>query len=141
MTERAYRRLVDAKYSESFALGTADGTTQSTGFNLGALNARGHRPENVDLEMSAPALSTTQLPDADTAIYSVESDDNASFTSAKIVADKVLVQTGAGGAGAAAAKQRFRLPPDCEQYVRVKCVLAGGTGDCSAASCAVSLRF
>jgi len=139
--DRAQHNVKDASLSESKALGTADGTVQTTGFDLGALSARGARLEDCELEISAPVLTTTELPDADTCTYSVESDDNSSFSSAKIVADKVLVQTGAGAAGAAAAKARFRLPSDCEQYVRVKAVLAGGTGDCSGKSMVVSVLF
>lgn len=138
---RASQRLVDATFKETLALGTADGTVQTTGFNLGALSARGARLADCELEVVAPALTTTELPDADTCTYSVETDDNSGFSSAKIIADKILVQTGAGAAGAATATVRFRLPSDCEQYVRVKAVLAGGTGDCSGKSLVASLVF
>jgi len=51
----------------------------------------------------------------------------------------VLVQTGAGGAGAAAATARFAIPSDCERYVRVTATNSG-TGDASGASMTVNLK-
>jgi hypothetical protein len=141
--DRADHKVKDASFIETKALGTADATVTSGAMDLGALSARGARLEHGDceLEIQAPALNTTQLPDADTNTYSIETDDDVAWGSAKIIADKVIVQTGAGGAGAAAVTERFRLPSNCERYVRVKSVLAGGTGDCSGASMTVSLLF
>ena len=140
-TLRAIKRLVDATLRKVFALGTADGTTQSAAIDLGrVLTARGHHPEGLEIEIEAPALTTTELPDADTATYSIEMDTVSNFASPTVVEDTVIVQTGAGGAGAAAQTNRFRLPLDLEQFVRVKCVLAGGTGDCSGKNCTVTVR-
>jgi len=139
--DRPDRGVQDATFVESKALGTADATVQTTGFDLGAMSDRGVFEAGVELEISAPALNTTQLPNADTCTYSVEHDDAVGFGTVAILADKVLVQTGAGGAGAAAAIAKFKLPSDVKRYVRVKAVLAGGTGDCSAASMVVSLNF
>lgn len=141
MTDRANARAADAQLKETLALGTADGTVQTTGFDLGALTARGARLADCELKISAPALTTTELPDADTCTYSIETDDNSSFSSAKIVNAAILVQTGAGGAGADAAAVRFKPPSDCERYIRVKAILAGGTGDCSGSSLTASLLF
>lgn len=142
MTTRAQRMLKDAAvHDEAWALGTSDGTTQSAAIDLGPLSARGVREADIELEIVAPALNTTQLPDADTCTYSIESDDNSGFSSAAIVADKVLVQTGAGGAGAATATLRLRIPPQVERYIRVKAILAGTTGDCSGANVQTSIRF
>ena len=140
--DRAQPKVKDTTFEETKALGTADATVTTTGFDLGALSARGaFLAEPLELLIEAPALNTTQLPDGDTNTYSIETDDNSGFSSAKILADKVILQTGAGGAGALAAIARFRLPTDVEQFLRVKSVLAGGTGDCSGASMIVSLRF
>jgi len=141
--DRAQHNVKDASFVETKALGTADGTVATDGMDLGALSARGARLEQGDCELKieAPALNTTQLPNADTNTYSIETDEDVAFGSPKVLADKVIVQTGAGGAGAAAVTARFRLPSDCERYVRVKSVLAGGTGDCSGASMTASLLF
>ena len=141
--DRANHNITDASFVKTIALGTSDGTVVTVGMDLGALSDRGARLEQGDceLQIEAPALNTTQLPDADTNTYSIETDDDVAFGSAKIIADKVIVQTGGGGAGAAAVTERFRLPSKCERYVRVKSILAGTTGDCSAATLTASLLF
>jgi len=139
--DRTGKLLIDADFDENLTLPTADGTVQTTGFDLGAIGDRDVRPDELEIWIRSPALNTTQLPDADTLTWSVESDDNSGFTSALIVADKVMVQTGAGGAGAAAKECRFKIPPGCERYVRIKAVAAGGTGDISGSSADVSLVF
>ena len=143
MVDRANHNLKDASFVKAKALGTSDGTVVTEGMDLGALSARGARLEHGDceLQIEAPALDATQLPNADTNTYSIETDDDVAFGSAKIIADKVIVQTGAGGVGAAAVTERFRLPSNCERYVRVKSILSGTTGDCSGASMTVSLVF
>lgn len=141
MADRATMRIADANLKETKALGTSDATVTTTGFDLGAIAARGAFLADCELEIQAPILTTTELPNSDTNTYSVETDDNSGFSSAKIIADKVILQTGAGGTGAAAVTERFRLPSNCERYVRVKSVLAGTTGDCSGKSMIVSLLF
>lgn len=140
-TDRRDRGRKDAGYVETKALGTSDATVTTTGFDLGAMTPAGAFEAGCELEISAPALNTTQLPNADTCTYSVESSVDSAFSSPIVVADKVLVQTGAGGAGAAAAVEKFKLASNIERYVRVKAVLAGTTGDCSGASMVVSLLF
>jgi len=140
MVDRAQPLVQDANFDEDLTLPTADGTVQTTGFDLGAMSARGAFLAQCELRISSPALNTTQLPNDDTLTYSVEAcDDNSSWD--VVLADEVLVQTGAGGAGAAAAVARFRLPSDCPRYIRVKAIAAGGTGDISGASADVSLLF
>ena len=139
--DRANQRLRDATLTETLALGTADGTVQTAGFDLGALSARGARLADCELKLEAPALTTTQLPDADTCTYSVEACAEPLFGSPTVLTSALLVQTGAAGAGAAAAEARFGLPTDCLQYIRVKAVLAGGTGTCVAASLVASIVF
>jgi len=140
--DRASHNVKDASFVQTKALSNGAGNVVTDGFNLGSLTARGARLEHGDCELKieAPGLTTTQLPDSETMTYSIETDDNSGFSSAKILADKVILQTGAGGAGAAAVTARFKLPSDCEQYVRVKATKTG-TGDCSTVSMTVSLLF
>ncbi|MBN2132872.1 MAG: hypothetical protein JW741_25460 [Sedimentisphaerales bacterium] len=141
MVARANHNIKDASFVKTIALGTADATVVTVGMDLGALTARGARLEDCELLIEAPALDTTQLPNGDTNTYSIETDDDVAFGSAKIVANGVIIQTGAGGVGAAAATARFKIPSDCERYIRVKSILAGGTGDCSGVSMTASLLF
>jgi hypothetical protein len=90
--------------------------------------------------VTAPALDASALPDGKAMTYAVECDDDPDFASPRTVADAVIVQTGAGGAGAAGATARVRLPTDCERYVR--CTATGSAaGDASAASMAMQMLF
>ena len=75
---------------------------------------------NCELLLSAPALATGELGDGATMKYAIETDDNSGFSSATTLIVDAIVQTGAGGAGAAAATKRFTLPTNVERYVRAK---------------------
>ncbi len=136
--QRGYE-LGDAQLRQTAALPDGAAATQVTGLDLGhGVNGSHVAPHEILIE--APALTTTELPDTETMTYSIETDDNAAFSSATIVDADVLVQTGAGGAGAAAAEQRYRLPTTCERYVRLKATNSGA-GDASGKSMTFSLKF
>jgi len=90
--------------------------------------------------LTAPALTVGELADTQTITYSIEMDDNAAFSSATVLAASVLVQTGAGGAGAAAGTHRFKLPSNCERYVRHKATKAGAS-NASTASMTSQILF
>lgn len=131
------RLLEDADLKETdTALPTADGTSYSRDFDLGDDARKG---ENFELHLSHPALTTTHLPDADTLTANIVA--GASSNPTTVILGAVLVSTGAGGAGAAAAEKQVRLPSDCPRYVRVQWVAAGGTGDMSAVDATAALRF
>lgn len=140
--DRANHGVKDASLIKTKTLPAAESTNTATdGIDLGVLSARGARLEDCELLISAPALGATPLPDTKTMTYSVESDDNSAFSSAKIVADKLIVQTGADAAGADAAAARFKIPSDCERYLRVKATAGAGTADASGSSVTASLLF
>jgi len=127
--EFTFRRQ-DAELNESKALPAAQSTAvNQTAIDLGQTPAQGALLAGCELEIGAPALGATPLPNGTTLTYSVEdSADNLSFAT---IADAVLVQTGAAGAGAAAATKRFRLPTSVRRYVRAVATTGAGTGDCS----------
>lgn len=131
------RNIVDDNYNETdVALPTADGTSYSTTIDLGDVDFVG---ENLELSITVPDLTVTHLPNADTLTVSVLA--GAATDPTAVIADAVVVYTGAGGAGATGSTTRFRLPSTCPRYVRVKFVAAGGTGDMSAVDAVVGLRF
>lgn len=137
MANEFARNIKDASLNEiDVALPTSDGTTYSADIDLGA---EAYKGENYELEISVPALTTTHLPDADTLTANVCAGASAEPTT--VLLGAVSVQTGAGGAGAAAKTTRVRLPSNCPQYVRVQFVAAGTTGDMSAVDAVVGLRF
>lgn len=98
------------------------------------------KTEQVELEVSIPALSTTIVPDSRTVTVSVETATDSGFSA---VAQTILydVLTGAGGAGVGAYLKRIRFPSNCARYARIKIALGASTTDGSAVSCTPSLRF
>jgi len=133
-------QLKDAKFIETKALSNGAGSVNSDGFDLGQMTARGARLPEVEGKITAPALTTTQLPDSETMTYKVEHADQSNYGDAVTLYDAVLVQTGASGEGAAAASARYRIPSDCKRYVRIVATKTG-TGDCSTVSLTHELVF
>jgi len=126
--------MKDALLKQTKALPTAAaGSTSTTGIDLGE-STRGDFLADVEFLLSAPALTTTMLPDTKTATYIIEHDTDSAFGTAATLIDKAIVQTGAAGAGAAAATYRFRLPTTVKRYVRAKCTLGANTTDSSTLS-------
>lgn len=132
-------RVKDANLIKTKALPNGATTVYSDPLDIGRKTSAGNALAEVELLIEAPALSTTELPDGQTMKYNVQACALSDFSSgAYYVAKEVLVQTGAGGAGAAAASARFRLPSDCVRYVRVAAVNSG-TGNASGKSMTVSV--
>lgn len=100
--------LSDAALNVSGAL--PNGATTSTVVFDTATSNRADQSGRMEYEIQAPALTTGQLADAATMTYAVLMSANADGSSPVLIYDKVLVQTGAGGVGAAANSARFRLP-------------------------------
>jgi hypothetical protein len=133
--------LKDNQLVLSKALSNGAGSTVTDGVDLGHnAAALGRNLADFELLIESPALTTTELPDTETYSYSIETDDNAAFGSAKVLHANVMVQTGAGGAGAAAKSERVRLPSNVERHVRVRGTKTG-TGDASAKTFSASFMF
>ncbi len=103
--------------------------------------ARGKMLADCEIEVSAPALTTTMAPDTRTMTYSLEHDTDPAFGGAVVLHPSLIVQTGAGGAGAPAAKARYRLPVDVKRYVRLKVTAGASITDSSAVSAELALLF
>ncbi|MCC6425126.1 MAG: hypothetical protein IT447_16755 [Phycisphaerales bacterium] len=85
--------------------------------------------------LTAPAVTTAQLPDAKTFTYAVIHSDNADLSSPATLFPTVVVQTGAAGAGAAGASWRGKIPSTARRYIGFSITpAASGTGDASAAT-------
>jgi hypothetical protein len=63
----------------------------------------------------------------------VQHDTDSAFGTAVTIAADILTQTGAGGAGAAAAEVRYKFPTTVNRYVRVRAIKSAA-GDASALS-------
>lgn len=121
------------------ALPNGAANVTSTSIDLGH-GANGGNLADHEFLIEAPAVNTTQLPNAQTLIYDVVTSDNADLSSPTTAVTAALTQTGAGGVGAAAASQRVRLPTDCKRYVGLKCTKSGA-GDASGSEATFSLKF
>lgn len=132
--------VADALLRQTKALPNGAASATTDGFDL-ELTTRGSltgmKPE---LYIEAPALTTAEQPDGKTTIYSVEHADDAAFSGVAVLYSAVLTQTGAGGAGSAAATRRLPLPTDVKRYVRVKAT-GSTTGNNSTKSMTTSLLF
>jgi hypothetical protein len=132
--------IKDAALSKSKALPAAAGSVYTDTLDL-ETGSHGQVLAECELHVSAPALNTTQLPDTKTMTYSVEHDTDPAFGTVATLFPTVIVQTGAGGAGAAASDVRLRVPLDVKRYVRVKALGGAAIGDCSGASVTAELLF
>jgi hypothetical protein len=116
--DRANQLLKDADLRQTKALGNGAVNVVTNSIDLGAVGNRGARMGDFEILISAPAVGN--LTDAATVKYQVECDTISNMGSPTVLAKEVIVQTGAGGAGATAATARFRIPSDCQRYVAVR---------------------
>lgn len=128
----------DVGLTKSVDLPNGAATTNSAAIDLGE-NNRSDFVADCEVIISAPALSVTLLPDTQTVTYSLRQSPNANLSGDSELAAGQILQTGAGGAGAAAATRRFRLPTNVQRYVFLRCVKTGAA-DASGAAAEVSLR-
>jgi hypothetical protein len=125
----------------SAALPNGAATTYSAGIAVGV--AGYPVVDAFELNISLPVLTTGEQPDAKTVIYSLQHDDDAAFGSPVTIPgyEQIGIQTGAGGAGAAAQPNiRVRLPTNCKANVRLKMV-GSATGNSSTKSATIGRRW
>lgn len=109
--------------------------TSASSIDTGKSTSMGVQVADVEYLLTAPAVTTAQLPDAKTFTYDIIHSDNADLSLPATLFTSVIIQTGAGGAGAAAAEWRGKLPSTAKRYIGFKVTPSGsGTGDASAAS-------
>lgn len=129
----------DNAFKNTKALPNGAATVAGDGFNLG-LSSKGELVVPCELRIEAPALATADLPNTETMTYSVYHAESSDYSDEVLLYGSVLVQTGAGGAGAAAKNENVRLPVDVSSYVRVKATNSGA-GDASDKSFTTRLVF
>lgn len=83
------------------------------------------------VKIAAPALTTAELPDTQTMIYLLQTDDNAAFSTPTTLVAAAITQTGAAGAGDAAETYSVAMPAGAQRYLRVT-ITKSGVGDASA---------
>ena len=128
----------DAGFTATKALPNGAAAVQSAGLDL-LVPSSGQFLAACELLISAPALTNAMLGAAATMKYDVQCAPDAAFAGVRTIASAVLTQTG-DGSGAAAASVRFRLPTDCDRYVRVQATNSAA-GNASTVSMTVDLLF
>jgi hypothetical protein len=128
------RNIQDADLTKARLLTAADGNVQSPDLDLGT-NSKGFFPENTEVEVLIPALTSTQLASADTITILLQGGSTATPTTSLGLS---AVLTGTGSA-IPQTSFRFRLPSPAPRYVNAKFTTAGTTGDMSAVSASVRL--
>ena len=140
MANEFARNIQDAALTPAaFALpASASATTTSAVIDLGLDS---YKPENIELDVSIPALNATIAPDTRTVTAIIETSTASNFgTIDATIFSKVL--TGAGGAGIPAQTGlRCRVPSNCARYVRAKITFGASTADGSAVSATFTPRF
>jgi len=130
--------LRDTQLKVTKALSNGVGSVYTDSIDLGH-GSNGDFLAQVELLISAPALTTGQLGDAATMKYDILHSDSPDLSSgASVLETAAITQTGAGGAGAVAATKQVRLPVDVKRYVGVKATNSA-SGNASAKSVTVEL--
>lgn len=117
--------LKDKLLRQTHALPNGAATTNGGGIDL-ELSTLSEFIAETEAVVTAPVLTTGELGDTQTITYSLYHDTAVGFGSETLLAT-LGVQTGAGGAGAAAAEYRSKLPSNVKRYLRLKTVKTGAS--------------
>lgn len=131
--------IKDRELKVSRALPNGAAAVTSTPINLGH-GSRGDWTTNAEFLISAPALVVGDLANTSTMTYDVVTSLASDMSSPTTVIKSAIVQTGAGGVGAAAATYQFKLATDTQPYVAVKATNSA-SGDASDKSFTLELVF
>jgi hypothetical protein len=136
--------LRDGNMKLTLALPAAPGTVISAaGLDLEAGSFADFIAQS-EILVSAPAVTTAMLPNGITMTYNLVVSASPNLSSPTIIQQSVLVQTGAGGAGAVAATARARLPTNVGsigRYVGLQVVEAATGGNSSTVSATLEVLF
>jgi len=125
----------DAQLRATRALPAAAATVNGAAIKLDVAS-RDQLLAEVQWLITAPALAVGQLANGSTMKYSLITSPNSDGSSPTVIYKDLITQTGAGGAGAAAATSKVRLPADVTGYVGLQ-VINSAAADASAASATI----
>jgi hypothetical protein len=118
------------KISRALPAAASSAVTSAASLDLGH-GTSGNPVFKGELLLSAPALTTVMLPDTRTMTYDIIESANSDLSSPNVIAPGVLVQTGAGGVGAAATTFRFKPASNARRYYGVRITSGASTTDSS----------
>jgi len=129
----------DAQVKATRALPSGAATVNGAAIKLD-VSSRDQLLAEVQWLITAPALAVGQLANGSTMKYSLITSPNSDGSSPTVIYKDLITQTGAGGAGAAAATSKVRLPADVTGYVGLQ-VINSAAADASAASATLEAVF
>lgn len=133
-------QVKDAQMASTKALPNGAATVYLDGIDT-EVTPKGDHPGTVEWLLEAPAMTTAEMPDAKTMTYSILTDTVAPIDgSSTVLMPNVIVQTGAGGVGCAAAEYRFRLPSNAGRILGARAV-GSATGNSSTKSATLRAMF
>lgn len=118
----------------------ASATVTSTAIDTGAATSLASQ-QGIEYLLTAPALTTTMAPDTRTMTYTIKWSANADLSAPTTYITGAIVQTGAGGVGAALATFRFKLPSTAARYVFFTVTSGASITDSSAVSATLEPLF
>lgn len=121
------------KGTKTLPNGSASAATLLVGLETGRRTAAGEAPGDIEWLLSAPALAVGVLANGATMTYDIIVSNSSDLSAPTTLIAGAIVQTGAGGVGAAAATSRFRLPDNTGYYVGFKATNSS-TGNASTSS-------
>lgn len=121
------------KVTRALPAAASSSVTSASAIDLGH-GANGNPLFKGELLLSAPAVTTTMAPDTRTLTYDIIHSDNSDLSSPVTIVAAAILQTGAGGVGAAAATFRFKPASNSKRYVGVKVTSGASITDSSAVS-------
>jgi hypothetical protein len=127
----AIRTIQDARLIQTIACPAANANLNSATLDLGT----GPHVADIEIQISIPA--TPSLVDAHAITMTLmHSADDITYVAIPELAP--LVVTGAGGVGAAALTDSYRLPSSTQRYVQLNIAVANGGGNNTAISVTLS---
>lgn len=133
------RNVADASTNVSLALPNGAASTTSSAIDLGN-GTNGDFVAPVEVHINAPLMGVTPMPDAKTMIYDLIHSVNSDLSSPATLLAAVITQTGAGGAGCAAAEFRIPLPLGVRRYIGLKAT-GSGSGNATSSTATIKLRY
>lgn len=134
------RNLRDVSHSVTWALPTDVGSGNATSSSGIDIASQTFRPEEVEVSLVVPALSSTIAPAASTAgvTFIIEQSASSTFNGTTQIYQENIAGS---GSGIAAKDFRARLPSNGLQYIRGRIYLGTTCTDASAVTATLSLRF
>jgi hypothetical protein len=133
-------QMADTLLQAVVALPNGAATVVSPAIDLYQINPQDDFEARTEFRLTAPALTVGQLANGSTMTYDILGSVNADLSSSTVLVAGFVVQTGAGGAGAAQKIARYNPASDVPRYIGFRATNSAAA-NASAASATAQLVF